>query len=108
MRQSHFPITPLFSHCASPTSCHVYESRVIRPSDAVVGSEAERSRIPNFAANPIESVGDEFHRHESVGREWALKRACHLSGKAKARIIVRVSENEYNDRRQLEFPANDN
>src|ERR1035441_2001011 len=76
--------------------------RGVRQSDAVVGSEAERNRIPDFAANPIESVGDEFHRHESVGREWALKRARLLSGKTKARIIVRVSENEDN---VLSLPA---
>ena len=75
---------------------------VIRPSDAMVPSEAKRNRIPDLAENPIESVGDKFHRHESVGREWALKRARHLSGKAEARIIVRVSENEYN---VLSLPA---
>ena len=75
---------------------------VIWPSDAVVGSEAERNRIPDFATNPIESVGDEFHRHKSVGREWALKGARHLSGEAKAPIIVRVSEHEYN---MLSLPA---
>ncbi len=74
----------------------------MRPSDAVIGSEAERNRIPNFAANPIEGVGGEFHRHECVRWEWALKRARHLSGKAKARIIVTVSENEYN---VLSLPA---
>jgi hypothetical protein len=68
----------------------------------MVGSESERNRIPDFAANPIESIGDELHRHESVGREWALKRARHLGGKAKARIIVRVSKNEYN---LLSLPA---
>src|ERR1035438_655369 len=75
---------------------HFPGSGVFRPSDAVVGSETERNRIPDFAANPIESVGDEFHRHERVGREWALKRARLLSGKTKARIIIRVSENEDN------------
>jgi hypothetical protein len=68
----------------------------------MVGSEAKRNRIPDLAANAIESAGDEFHRHESVGREWALKRARHLSGKAEARIILRVSENEYN---VLSLPA---
>jgi hypothetical protein len=62
----------------------------------VDGSEAERNGIPDFAASPIESVGAEFQRHEGVGREWAVKRARLLSGKAEARIIVRVSENEDN------------
>jgi hypothetical protein len=50
-------------------------SGVIRQVDAMLGSDSKRNRIPDFAANPIESVGDELHRHESVGREWALKRA---------------------------------
>jgi len=68
----------------------------------MVDSEAKRNGIPDLAANPIESVGDEFQSHESVGREWALKRARHLRRKAETRIVVRVSEHEYN---VLSLPA---
>jgi predicted outer membrane lipoprotein len=57
-------------------------------------SEAERGRISDSTANPIESVDAKFHRHEGVARERAFQRPRFLSGKAKPGIVLRVSEDE--------------
>src|ERR1017187_5256170 len=57
------------------------------------GSEGKRGRIPGPAANAIEGTGPEFHRHEGLGTKRAFEMAGRLAGKAKARIVIGMSEN---------------
>ena len=58
--------------------------------------EPERGRISDFAANACEGTWDEFHSHERFGRKRAFETPCLLAAKAKARIVIRVPENNDN------------
>ena len=57
-------------------------------------SKSERGRISHFPANPIQSTGAEFHRHEGLGRERAFWRPRLPAGEAKARIVIGMAEND--------------